>query len=75
MSHSTARFASTLVYIYRENQNFHRLAQARPDCVVRRAAYPKLIQFNGIKYVGADATSSTMESPSHQGTEKTDCSV
>ena len=60
-------------------------------CVVRRAAYPKLIQFNA-----RNATYSSLElvprpqrnvlqwsrtailqqeSPSHQGIEKTDCSV
>ena len=56
-------------------------------CVVRRAAYPKLIQFNArnvytIRIVQTPCVlqwSRTailqQESPSHQGTEKTDCSV
>ena len=56
-------------------------------CVVRRAAYPKLIQFNArnvykIRIVQTPHVlqwSRTailqQESPSHQGIEKTDCSV
>ena len=56
-------------------------------CVVRRAAYPKLIQFNArnvykIRIVQTPRVlqwSRTailqQESPSHQGIEKTDCSV
>ena len=56
-------------------------------CVVRRAAYPKLIQFNArnvykIRIVQTPRVlqwSRTaifqQETPSHQGTEKTDCSV
>ena len=58
-------------------------------CVVRRAAYPKLIQFNArnvykIRIVQTQAPRVLQwertaifqqESPSHQGTEKTDCSV
>ena len=56
-------------------------------CVVRRAAYPKLIQFNvrNVYKIRLAQTprvlqwSSTailqQESPSHQGIEKTDCSV
>ena len=52
--------------------------------VVRRAAYPKLIQFNvrnvyKIRVVQTPQWSRTailqQESPSHQGIEKTDCSV
>ena len=56
-------------------------------CVVRRATYPKLIQFNtrNVYKIRKVQTPRVLqwsrtailqqESPSHQGTEKTDCSV
>ena len=56
-------------------------------CVVRRAAYPKVIQFNTrnvykIRIVQTPCVQQwsrtailQQESPSHQGTEKTDCSI
>ena len=56
-------------------------------CVVRRAAYPKLIQFNArnVNKIRIVQTPRVLqwsrtailqqESPSHHGTEKTDCSV
>ena len=56
-------------------------------CVVRRAAYPKLIQFNvrNVYKIRVVQTPRVLqwsrtailqqESPSHQGIEKTDCSV
>ena len=55
-------------------------------CVVRRAAYPKLIQFNvrNVYKIRVVQTPRVLqwshtailqqESPSHQGIEKTDCS-
>ena len=43
-------------------------------CAVRRATYPKLIQFNA-RNIYKICAILQQESPSHLGTEKTDCSV
>ena len=83
-----------IIIIYHEKSQLNRLVWGSLTlapiiyiCVVRRAAYPKLIQFNArnVHKICIVQTPRVLqwsvtailqqESPSHQGTEKTDCSV